>query len=250
MDARKLVLAIMTVDREPQYVHRTLASLFASDPLVHEVSSVHLVIDTSESAYLRDYRHHGKLLFHPLRDAEYERTADWSPHRRFCRNYVRCLSLPVPDGGGLCVCEDDVVFRDLFVQRLLTTIDELEAHTGKTDYCLALFTDCDLERDPSFYRGRHFCSYGWPFRGTQCMYYPRAVAAELRDYIQEHGVTKTEDCGDLLIARLYADRMYASPRSLVNHIGRVSTGLGGLPESPSFSRPYVPISPEDWGKCL
>jgi len=250
MDVGKLVLAIMTVDREPQYVHRTLASLFASDPLVHDVSSVHVVINTSDDDYLQDYRHHRKLSFHPLRKAEHDRIGKWTPHHRFCHNYVRCLSLPIPEGGGICVCEDDIAFRDLFVQRLLVTVEELEAHTGAADYCLALFADCDLEYEASFYRGRHFCSYGWPFHGTQCMYYPRGVAGQIREYLQEHGVDRFDDCGDLLIGKLYGDRMYASPRSLANHIGVVSTGLGGAPQSPTFHRPYVPISREHWGKCI
>ena len=250
MDVKSLVLAIMTVDRDPQYVHQTLASLFAADPLVHDVVSVHVVIDTDDAAYLENYRHHGRLSFHPLRIAEQERIADWSLHRRFCHNYVRCLSLPIPEGGGICVCEDDIVFRDLFVQRLLATVDELEAHTGASDYCLALFTDCDLEQDPSFYRGRHFCSYGWDFHGTQSMYYPFGVAGDLREYLYQHGVDRVDDCGDLLIGELYGDRMYASPRSLVDHIGTVSTGLGGSPPSPTFHRPYVPISAEHWGRCI
>jgi len=250
MDVKKLVLAIMTMDRQPQYVHRTLASLFAADPLVHDVSSIHLVIDTSDAGYLQDYRHHSKLSFHPLRKAEHDRIGDWSRHRRFCNNYVRCLSLPIPDGGGICVCEDDIVFRDLFVQRLLATVDELEAHTGESDYCLALFTDCDLEQDPSFYRGRYFCSHGWLFHGTQSMYYPRGVAEDLRTHIKEHGVDSTDDCGDLLIGKRYRDRMYASPRSLADHTGAASTGLGGSVPSPTFHRPYVPISPEHWGQCV
>lgn len=248
MDIRKLLVAMMTVDREPAYVHQTLASLFASDLMVHEVSPIHLVIDASDAGYLEEYRHHQALFLHPLSRGEGEQVATWSRHRRFCHSYVRCLSLPVPEGGGICVCEDDLVFRDLFIQRLLVTVGELEASTGATDYCLALFTDCDLERDASFYRGRYFCSYGWPFHGTQCMYYPRQTALQIRDYVQEHGVDKTEDCGDLLIGKLYRDRMYACPRSLADHVGAVSTGLGGGGHSPSFSRPYRPIAREEWGE--
>jgi hypothetical protein len=250
MDFRKLVVAVMTVDREPAYVHQTLASLFASDGMVHEVSPIHLMIDASDTSYLGGYRHHRDLSLHPLSSTESERIAKWSRHRRFCRNYVRCLSLPIPEGGGICVCEDDLVFRDLFIQRLLMTVGELEASTGASDYCLALFTDCDLERDVSFYRGRYFCSYGWPFHGTQCMYYPRQTALQIRDYVQERGVDRTDDCGDLLIGKLYQDRMYACPRSLANHVGVVSTGLGGGGRAPGFSRPYRPISREEWGKGI
>lgn len=250
MELGKLVLAIMTVDRDPPYVHQTLASLFAADGLVHELTSVHLVIGTSDAQYLDNYRHHGGLSFHPLTEEEHEEIKSWGTHRRFCHNYVRCLSLPIPDGGGICVCEDDIVFRDLFLQRLLQAIDEMENDAGLTDYCLALFTDCDLEGEPSFYRGRHFCSYGWSFHGTQCMYYPRRVALEIRDYVKQHGVDKCEDCGDLLIGKLYGDRMYACPRALADHIGTLSTGLGGAGRGPSFHRPYRPISREQWGQHI
>ena len=148
------------------------------------------------------------------------------------------------------MCEDDVTFRDLFVQRLLQTVNEMENEAGLRDYCLALFTDCDLEGEPSFYRGKHFCSHGWPFHGTQCMYYPKAAALETRAYLQAHGVDDFQDCGDLLIGKLHVDRMYASPRSLANHVGVVSTGLGGCPESPTFYRSYRPISREEWGQGI
>jgi hypothetical protein len=248
MDAENLVLAVMTVDRDPPYVHQTLASLFACDPMVHDVSPVHVVVGTSNTKYVQNYQHHRAISLHPLDQAEQDRIAGWSPHRRFCHNYVRCLSLPIPEAGGICVCEDDVIFRDLFVQRLLKAIRELEENVKERDYCLALFTDCDLEQNTSFYRGRFYCSYGWPFHGTQCMYYPAAVAATLRDYIQQRGVDRQEDCGDLLVGRLYGDRMYASPRSLVDHVGEVSTGLGGAPRSPTFRRPYRPIEQDQWGK--
>ena len=247
LSAEKLILAIMTVNRKPQYVHRTLASLFASGPLVHELASVHLVIDTSAAGYLDAYRHHRKLLFHPLLADECARTADWGPHRRFCRNYVRCLALPVPKGGGICVCEDDIIFRDRFVERLLLTINELEAQVDRTDYCLALFSDCDFEMEPSLYCGRYVCRHGLPFHGTQCMYYPGTVVTELGEFLQRYGVDSTKDCGDLLIHRLCQDRMYASPRSLVDHIGEISTGLGGCRPSPTFHLPFAAISRDQWG---
>ena len=248
MDLRQLTLVVMTVDREPQYVHQTLASMFAAEPLVHEFPEVHLMIGTSKSDYLGHYRHHRVLRLHPLPDAEQQAIEGWTPHRRFCHNYVRCLSLTIPDGGGICVCEDDLVFRDGFLQRLLLAINEMEGEAGLEDYCLALFSEADFEADPSVYRGMHYCSYGCDYHGTQCMYYPKPVARRLRDYIQEHGVEHPTKPGDLLVGDLYGDRMYACSRALADHTGRVSTGLGGSGRSPSFSRPFVPISREEWGR--
>jgi len=248
MELDGLVVAVMTVDRTPAYVHQTIASLFAADRRVHELPCVHLVIGTSAAAYLDHLRQHEALRFHPLSAEEHERTREWTVHRRFCHNYVRCLSLPIPEGGGICVCEDDVVFRDGFVGHLLDTIGEMEGEGRLRDYCLALFSECDFEAEPSFYRGLRYCSYGCSYHGTQCMYYPRHVALELRDRLQRLGVDKATKPGDLLIADLYGDRLYASPRALANHIGKVSTGLGGSGASPSFRRPYRPIPPDEWGQ--
>jgi len=245
---RHLVLAVMTVDREPQYVHQTLASLLAADDLVHELGAVHLVIGCSEACYLEVYRHHKMLVFHPLSVEEDAGIQDWSVHRRFCHNYVRCLSLPIPEDGGICICEDDIVLRDSFLQRLLLTIHEMEDEAGLRDYCLSLFADADFEANASFYRGRYYCSYGTGFHGTQCMYYPAPVAERLRDHIQQYGVDEPTRPGDILIAELHGDRMYASSRSLADHIGSVSTGLGGCKSSPSFSRPFRAIPREEWGQ--
>ena len=246
MEVARLTLAVMTVDRAPQYVHQTLASLFAADPLVHGLDAVHLVVGASSAAHLGNYRHHTLLQTHPLSPEESERIVEWTIYRRFCHNYVRCLSLPIADGGGICVCEDDIVFRDEFLRHLLATVDEMD-EDGLRDYCLALFTPYDSESNPSLFRGTRFCKYGESFYGTQCMYYPKHVAEELRGHIQRHGVDDPTKPGDLLIADLYGDRMYACPRALANHIGAVSTGLGGCGGSPSFHRLYLPLRRDEWG---
>lgn len=248
LDVSQLTLAVMTVDREPQYVHQTLASLFASGRAVHDIKQIYLVVGSPSCEYVAHYRHHKNITIHALSNAEAKTIAEWKVHRRFCHNYARCLSLPIPPGGGICVCEDDVVFRDLFVERLVATVNEMEGESQLADYCLALFSCFDFEQEPSFYRGKRYCSYGYRFHGTQCMYYPRAVADNVRQAIQRWGVDDYQKPGDLLIQDCYGDRMYASPRALANHVGKVSTGLGGNPSAASFDREYVLLTPETWGK--
>lgn len=246
MTLDQLSIAVMTVDRQPPYVHNTLASLFLSGASVREVAAVYLVAGTNKIDYLSTYKHHRCVTIHELSASEHATIAEWEICRRFCHNYHRCLSLPIIEGGGLCVCEDDVIFRDGFVDLLLATINEME-EAGLTDYGLSLAAWYDFEADPSFYRGERYCSYGYAFAGTQCMYYPRHVAHALRDYIFEYGVATFTKPGDLLIGDLYGHRMYASCRSLATHIGVVSTGLGGGGASPSFSRPYKPLTRHEWG---
>lgn len=246
MPLEQLSIAIMTVDRQPAYVHQTLASLFSSGPGVHNVAAVHLVAGTSKAEYLRHYSHHRRLTIHTLTEEEHASIADWIVHRRFCHNYHRCLSLPIAEGGGICVCEDDIVFRDRFAERLVETIREME-EAGLKDYCLSLASWYDFEANPSFYRGERYCSYGYEFAGTQCMYYPRRVAQDLRDYLFEFGVAQYSKPGDLLIGERYQDRMYATCRGLATHIGDVSTGLGGGGPSPTFHLPYKPLTRLEWG---
>jgi hypothetical protein len=241
-----LVLAISTVNRSPQYVHQTLASLFASDPAVHRLSDVWLLVDGNDF-HLRDYRHHGRLRIVPLTPEERTRMTGWSIHRRTCHNYYRCLSVPLAGQRGIIVCEDDVVFRDQFLVRLIDTLEEMRAHRLHK-FALALYASHDFEDEHSFYRGALYCSYGWVFFGSQCMYYPAETAHEIADYILRHGVETYEDPSDLLVKRVYGDRMYSCCRALAQHIGDVSTGLGGSARTPRFDRPYRPLLPTDWGQ--
>ena len=82
------------------------------------------------------------------------------------------------------MCEDDIVLRDRFVQRLIETVSEMENEGGLRDYALALFAAYDFEQDASFYRGKRYCSYGYEYYGTPCMYYPKHVALEIRDHMR------------------------------------------------------------------
>lgn len=246
MNVESLTLAIATVDRSPEYIHKTLASLFAADPLVHRLTCVHLMVGTSNASYLDDYRHHAGLSIRPVDSSEHSIVQEWDIRRRYCHNYHRCLSLNVVDGGGICICEDDIVFRDSFLERLIDTVDEIE-HADIVDYGLALTSAYDFEDDPSLYCGARFCKYGYGFYGTQCMYFPKGSMCRLREYIFEHGVQTYTQPVDLLIKALYGERMYACPRALANHIGSVSTGLGGAASSPSFFREYACLTPESWG---
>jgi hypothetical protein len=243
-----MTLAILTVDRSPEYIFKTLGSLFMADPLVHELGSLHLMVDAKDATYLDDLKQHTILKIHPLDPEVHDRVEGWGLHRRFNHNCVRCLSLPVVAGGGLIVIEDDVVFRDRFLERLIATIAEIEEVAHIRDYALALTTAYDLEREHSFFRGAHYCSYGYPFYGTQAMYYPKAVARNLADYLFKKGVETYTNPGDLLVGEAYGDRMYACARPLATHIGRVSTGLGGCGPSPGFDRPHVAFTRDLWGR--
>lgn len=235
-----LRLAISTVARTPEYVHTTLASLFASDPLVHRLAGIHLVVDGVDASYLDAYRHHSVIRLHPLAEAEIASTS-WCPHRRFCHNYYRCLSLDLVGAKGICICEDDIVFRDGFVSKLLRTIGEMEDANGIAKYILSCYVPYCLQDEPGSAKCRCYASYNASaFYGTQCVYYPRTVLAEVATSIFHDGVQVYKQPGDFIV-RDYAksiEALYGTIVSLTQHIGRVSTGIGYFHTAPTFNEPF------------
>jgi hypothetical protein len=232
----QLRLAIATVPREPQYIHGTLASLFASDPYVHGIAGLHLFVGAPGQGYLDSYRHHRQIRIEPLSEIDAQRSADWTVHRKACLNHYRCLSLPLGNARGLCVCEDDVVFCDGFVEKLLATVREMEENYGLIRYLLACYVPYRLD-EPGLQRGKRFASYpAHGFYGTQCMYYPRSVVAEVAERMSKEGVESPTQPADMIVKDfgIEIDGVYGTTRSLVQHIGSQTTGLGSFHTSPTF----------------
>ena len=178
-------------------------------------------------------------------DAEWAGISAWGVHRRLNYNFHRLLSIDLGSAPGLCICEDDLEFVPGFVSTLLATIDEIEQSLDK--YILAVYSPYDLE-DPAYARGRLYCAYAAPFYANQCIYYPRSIIPEVAEFILANGVHTYTEPNDLLVKRIGEARrcLYATRRSLVQHIGSVSTGVGdGLHRSPSFAR-QGPLLPTMW----
>lgn len=241
MQTQGLQIAVMTVPRDPQYVHQTLASLFAADPLVHEAAAVKLLVGSCDAAYLDVYRHHRRFHILPLTEDEQREISQWPVHRKFCHNYHRCLTLDVPESGGLLLVEDDVVFRDGFLRKLMAAIDEMENNHGLYQYVLALYVPYKLRENPSLRRGQFYCSYYAPlFYGTQAVYYPHSVLRPLANLIRETGVDECREPGDMIVKRYgeSINAIYGTVASLVQHIGVQSTGLGHFHTTPTFEEVF------------
>jgi hypothetical protein len=238
-------LVVMTVNRTPAYVHSTLASLLASDPLVRGLPGVDLVVGSPDDGYLDCYRHHRWVRVHPLDPAEWARVRDWPTGRKFCHNYHRCLTTPLAGARGLCVCEDDVVVRDGFVSKLLAVVEEMERGHGLSEYLLACYVPYRLADQPDLRRGRLFASYHPPtFFGTQCMYYPRPVLGALQARVLRDGVERHTQPGDWVVRDYGAEinGIYGTVASLAQHVGRQTTGLGKFHTAPTFDQPFPDLA--------
>lgn len=225
-------LVIMTTNRQPEYIHQTLASLFMADEAVRELPVV-IMVGSNDSSYLQHYIQHECLTIRTLEPSEWERIQAWSPHRRHAHNYHRCLTVPVSDCEGLCVCEDDVVFRDGFVAQLRATSLELERLRGNRNYALAGYAPHAFTTSA----GSLSCRYPPEiFYGTQCMYFPSDIVPELAEIVSLRGVEVQEAPTDLVLQKVFRERdcVFACTPSIVQHIGQVSTGLGPFHWSPMF----------------
>lgn len=181
-----LRLAVMTVRRSPEYVHTTLASLLLSDPLVHQLRGLHLVVGDAEVEYLNQYRQHHRIEIHQMEQEDAQRIRGWTLRQRFCLNYYRCLTVPPADCKGICICEDDVIFQDGFIEKMLAAVNEMEQTHRLTKYMLDLYLPDGLLPEPSFRWGQYYAKYhATSFYGTQCMFYPRPVVLELARFIHE-----------------------------------------------------------------
>ncbi len=245
----RLVIAIRTIDRSPQYIHQTLASLFMSGREAQDCGEILLCIGNEKEAYLHDYLHHRNVKLLPLTSRERANFPSIEGiHRRCCYNFWRSLTVPLAGKIGVLTCEDDIVFRDGFLRILLSAIREIEVDFGITDYMLSLAQYYDFEQNPQAVLGRYVCRYAAPFYGLQAVYVPAATALLLAEHVYANGVVNYTQPADILAAEFFQERIFALPRPLVQHIGAVSTGLGGTTMDKSlFARPFIPIGREQWG---
>ena len=234
----KIRLVIMTINRSPEYIHKTLASLLLSDPLVHKLRGIHLVVGGANVEYLNQYKHHKIIKIHPMSLEESKHISDWIVRKKFCHNYHRCLTIIAEDYSGLCIFEDDIMFQDRFVEKMMAAVNEMENEHKLDKYLLDLYLPYGFSPDVSFGSGK-LCAKYYPqnFYGTQGIYYPRSIVPEIAQLIYNEGVVDYQKPGDMLIAQyaIATNLLYGTKRSLVQHTGFHSTGLATMfHRSPSF----------------
>ena len=236
-----IAIAILTIDREPQYVHATIESLQKACRGLSRMPIVHVVVGCADSTYLDRYKSDASISIRELPPDLAALNGKFSIYRRFCLNYWRCLGISLDGKSGICICEDDVVFRDGFLPKLCDTIRQMIEEAALSNHVLAAYAAYDFETNPSLYRRTLYCSYYAPsFYGTQCMYYSKGVVPALRQYLYDRGIRTEGPPGDMIIKEFCIEHnnLYACTRSLVQHVGARSTGLGHHHQSPTFQRQF------------
>lgn len=238
-----LRLAVMTVNRSPEYIHTTLASLLLSGPFVHCLKGLHLVVGGGEAGYLEHYRHNRRVEVHIPGEQDCRRLREWTPHQRFCFNYYRCLAVVPADCHGIVICEDDVIFQDRFLETAINAINELEER-GVSKYLLDMYIPDSMKPRGESGEGKYCVKYDVEgYYGTQCIFFPRTVVPEVAWMMQRFGVAEYRAPGDMIVKQ-YAgmtDTLYGTRHSLVQHIGVCSTGLSSFTHcAPTFNQGSAP----------
>ena len=261
LDCGGLRVSILTTERQPSYVHDTLSSLLGSSASVVALGSIDLMVDGAEaSGYLSELRRDPMLKLHYLSDEEWRVQSTRRRGHRFCYNYWRSLNVTMDRYWGLVVLEDDVLLREAFVEKLILTVEEVRRRQGVErvgpkglqQFMLALYSSYDFAREPTFYRGHHYCSYGYPFFGTCGLFYEASIVGAVRDYMWRFGVESHHAPGDLVLNELKANGtlwVYACTRDLVQHKGVVSSGLGAgaaVFRSCTFDKAWGPVRRREW----
>lgn len=184
-----IALVFSTCPREPSYFSTTLASALVADPLTIRLRSIGVAVDAPDLACAAALTGHSRIVW-SARDAEESARADaLGLHRRACYNYWRALGLAAAGARAVFACEDDVIFRDGWLAKLLECLDEMQDR-GLSEFILTAYSTRDHE-EPQLRRGRCYSSYvARCFYATQAMLYPASEAIAIRSLLWKNGVER------------------------------------------------------------
>lgn len=233
-----LALVFVTCPRQPAYFATTLASAMLGDPLVARLRDVAVAVDAPTLACVESLLHYDRVRWLPLNNEETVRASSLCLQRRSCQNYCRALGLAPSGTRALLICEDDILFRAGWLAALLDCLNEMQSD-GLEDFILTAYSAREHE-EPALRRGRTYSTYvAEEFYGAQAVFYPAAEARAMQTLVWAHGVEDFVEPYDLQIKRRAMSRhhLYTTRHSLVQHVGRRTSGLGGnFHSSPSFFR--------------
>ena len=228
-------LAISTVCRKENYLAATLESLLATSSSA-DSQRVCLVAGSPVTTHLEGHRSHPKFTVVEIGPNTWAWIKNSSLRHRATWNYYRCLTQCPAGARGTLIFEDDVRFAHGWQVYLIRILAALEERYG-ADFVLSLYTSWGFVQE-GYRNGQMFTEYPHEdFFGTQGMYFTAKTRQGFAKYLKAHGVVANEEAYDLLLRdylRQVGLPLFATAPSLVQHVGKRSTGLGGWHESPAF----------------
>lgn len=204
-------LVFLTAPRTPLYLHQTLASMYLADPDA-SCWNVWLLVDNApDKSFIEGYLHNKRVNLLRTRPDD----ALLPTGQRIVTNFARMLR-EMPKDEPLVLAEDDIVFRDGWVDTLDVAVEACEAQDDRfilSGYACYWLTEKPVAKMSPFHEA---------FYGAQLLYLPASIREDLADYMLAH---KDQAFGDILIQRWAQDSMvpiFATVPSIVQHMGHVS----------------------------
>lgn len=232
MTLDKINLVITTVCREEEYLDATLVSLSSEYP-IHRDQTVSLVAGSPVTTHLDGYRAQPGVVVVEMGPNAWAWIKDNDLRQRATWNYYRCLTQCTGDERGTLILEDDVRFACGWRARLDRIIAALESRLDSR-FVLTIY-------DPWKCDPKGNCLYAeYPrarFTGTQGVYYPAKMRQGFAKYLKVKGVIRNKNHYDYLLRDYLLQEdvpLFATTPSLIQHMGRNTTGLGVWHEAPGF----------------
>ena len=232
MTLDKINLAVSTVWRKENYLDATLNSLSVEYPCRPE-HPVSLVVGSPLTAHLTNYRSLSGIAIIEMGPYTWAWIKGNTLQHRATWNYHRCLTQCSLGERGSLVIEDDVKFARGWRMRLDRTLAALEDRFDSR-FVLTIY-------DPYKCKPTESCLYAdYPrkiFSGTQGVYYPARIRQDFAKHLKMNGVVGNTDHYDYILRRYLIEEdvpLFATVPSLIQHMGRNTTGLGLWHEAPGF----------------
>jgi hypothetical protein len=228
----KINVIISTVWRKEGYLHATLESL-SSEYGISEDQPVFLVVGSPNTTHLDYHRSQPGIKIVEIGSATWAWIKNNSLQHRATWNYHRCLTQGVGGERGSLILEDDVRFARGWRRRLDETIAVLESRYG-ADFVLTIYDPWNCTRQEN----ELYAEYPREkFTGTQGVYYPAKRRQGYAVYLKRHGMIGNENHYDYLLRDYLIKEdvpLFAAAPSLIQHMGRNTTGLGVWHQAPGF----------------
>lgn len=214
-------IAMSTCDRDPQYVHETLTSMFEMDAGARE-RSVRLVVCGEDDGYLGRWKGLPNIATRVVRPPEIG-TLTQPPIQRTTFNFMRVLE----GDGDLIALQDDLSFAPGWLEAAERLCRQVRERHGDL-FIVALYAAYRM-------KGRPLAPYN-PFRfyGNQALCFSAAARAELQERMQKTDKIEPDDMMVKNYAIYSSCRVFMANPNLVQHIGKTSAINQRFHKSPTF----------------
>ena len=232
MTLEKINLVISTVWREEGYLDATLTSLSSEYPIRRD-QPVFLVVGSPVTTHLDGYRSQPGIVVVEMGQHAWGWIKNNSLRQRATWNYYRCLTQCTGGERGTLILEDDVRFACGWRSRLDKTLAVLESRFGSR-FVLTIYDPYGWQPKGSYLHAEYPRER---FTGTQGVYYPAKMRQGFAQYLKVKGVIGNKNHYDFLLRDHLIQEdipLFATSPSLIQHMGRNTTGLGVWHEAPGF----------------